>query len=337
MKKKRSIKMFIYNLVIGMLFVFVMQGCGLDSHVAAPLTDPLIPGGENSKTLKDVEKAIARTKYQIEVGSRQVIEHQQAAASMTAELQDMKSKGADRGSIDAAKQIIKNEQKLAADRAEGVEQLKNKLTRLERERQTFTSQAGSPYGQFMLANMYLDGEGTRQDTKQYTYWIRRSAESEFPAANYLMGLELLSVDPYAALRHLEKAAVREHGESMHLLGLMHAQGIGVPQSTSDALKWFRLAQAHGIQVDRELLSESGIRNCTKRMNRAAALTRSESAAIGRQLVREIQQRLTDFGYGPGPIDGLFGGKTKSAIQAFQREQGLQPDGQAIAQLLELLK
>jgi TPR repeat protein len=150
-----------------------------------------------------------------------------------------------------------------------------------------------------------------------------------------MGLERISADPAAALRHLEKAASGEHGMSMHLLGLLHAQGIGVPQNTGEALKWFRLAQAHGIEVDRDLLSEPGIRNYAKRMNRTPSST--GSVAAGRQLVREIQQRLTDLGYAPGPVDGLFGGKTRSAIQAFQRAQGLQPDGQATPQLLEVLK
>jgi peptidoglycan hydrolase-like protein with peptidoglycan-binding domain len=71
------------------------------------------------------------------------------------------------------------------------------------------------------------------------------------------------------------------------------------------------------------------------MNRTPSST--GSVAAGRQLVREIQQRLTDLGYAPGPVDGLFGGKTRSAIQAFQRAQGLQPDGQATPQLLEVLK
>lgn len=134
MRENRSIQTLIYNLVIGMLLVFLMQGC----LQAAPLT----PAKENSKTLEGVEKAIAKTKYQIEVASRQMIEHQQGAAIAAANVQELESEGADRESIDGMKQAIKDEQKDAADRAELIEQLKNQLTRLERERQTFTSQAG---------------------------------------------------------------------------------------------------------------------------------------------------------------------------------------------------
>lgn len=134
MRGNRSIQTLIYNFVIGMLLVFAMQGC----LPAAGLT----PAQEHSKTLKDVEKAIAKTKYQIEVASRQMIEHQQGAAIAAANVQELESEGADRESIDVMKQAIKDEQKDAADRAELIEQLKNQLTRLERERQTFTSQAG---------------------------------------------------------------------------------------------------------------------------------------------------------------------------------------------------
>ena len=199
------------------------------------------------------------------------------------------------------------------------------------------AQAGSPYGQFMLANMYLNGEGVQRDTKQYSYWIRQAAENGSPAAHYFIGMELIFSDSMLAVRHLEQAAALEHGPSMHLLGLMHAQGIGVPQSNREAVRWFRLAHAHGIQVDSQLLSESGIQAYVKKMNQAAPSTRSTNRSTGQQLVRQVQQRLTDLGYAPGPIDGMFGGKTKTAIQEFQRTKGLYPDGKATPQLLEMLK
>ena len=199
------------------------------------------------------------------------------------------------------------------------------------------AQAGSPYGQFKLAAMYRDGEGVQRDARQYSYWIQQAAENGSPAAHYVIGLQLIPKNPAAAVRYLEKAAALEHGTSMHLLGLLHAQGIGVPQSTREALRWFRLAHAHGLTVDRRLLTEPGIEAYVKETSRAAAPAVSADRATGRQLVREIQQRLTDLGYAPGPVDGMFGGRTKAAIQAFQRAKGLEPDGQATPQLLEALK
>lgn len=44
------------------------------------------------------------------------------------------------------------------------------------------------------------------------------------------------------------------------------------------------------------------------------------------IVEELQRRLEDEGFEPGPIDGVFGKKTRAAVVAFQKSCGLQPDG-----------
>lgn len=43
-------------------------------------------------------------------------------------------------------------------------------------------------------------------------------------------------------------------------------------------------------------------------------------------VRIIQQRLTDLGYSPGPVDGIYGQKTAEAVKVFQQRSGLPQDG-----------
>lgn len=43
-------------------------------------------------------------------------------------------------------------------------------------------------------------------------------------------------------------------------------------------------------------------------------------------VAEVQARLSDLGYVPGPIDGIFGAKTEAAVIRFQTDRGLSPDG-----------
>ena len=55
------------------------------------------------------------------------------------------------------------------------------------------------------------------------------------------------------------------------------------------------------------------------------------------LVRQVQQLLTDIGYAPGPVDGSYGRKTKEAIMIFQRHEGLVEDGLATEVLLRNLK
>ena len=43
-------------------------------------------------------------------------------------------------------------------------------------------------------------------------------------------------------------------------------------------------------------------------------------------VRDLQQRLYELGYSPGPVDGIFGPRTEEAVKAFQRDSGLLTDG-----------
>ena len=52
---------------------------------------------------------------------------------------------------------------------------------------------------------------------------------------------------------------------------------------------------------------------------------------------ELQQRLTDAGFSTGGVDGRIGPNSRAAIQAYQRSQGLPPDGYASVSLLERLR
>ncbi|TPE70686.1 peptidoglycan-binding protein [Halalkalibacterium halodurans] len=57
----------------------------------------------------------------------------------------------------------------------------------------------------------------------------------------------------------------------------------------------------------------------------AALVNVRAGARG-NLTRVLQALLYIKGYNPGPFDGIFGGKTESAVRAFQRAKGLTVDG-----------
>lgn len=49
---------------------------------------------------------------------------------------------------------------------------------------------------------------------------------------------------------------------------------------------------------------------------------------GSQMVRSLQRRLAAAGFGPGPIDGLYGPRTAAAIERLQTATGLAADGVA---------
>ena len=64
---------------------------------------------------------------------------------------------------------------------------------------------------------------------------------------------------------------------------------------------------------------------------AFALLSPESEASYRRgsygsTVSQIQQKLKNWGYYSGPVDGIFGSRTESAVIYFQKSNGLTPDG-----------
>lgn len=191
------------------------------------------------------------------------------------------------------------------------------------------------HAQFMLANMYLSGEGVPKNAKESFRWLKLSADNNYPPANYLMGRASLPKYPITAAQYFKAAAKKEHGSSMHMLGLMYANGVGVQKDSSEALRWFRMAHAQGFPVEEELLSEAGMQNYIKSTGKRAEQLQQE-ALLKQKLIREIQEKLTVQGFDPGPADGIYGNKTKTAIQEFQRKKGLEIDGRATDQLLEKL-
>ena len=56
-----------------------------------------------------------------------------------------------------------------------------------------------------------------------------------------------------------------------------------------------------------------------------------------QLTLDIQNILTTLGYNPGTTDGVYGERTKAAIEAFQQDIGIPVDGQINQQLLHTLQ
>lgn len=62
-----------------------------------------------------------------------------------------------------------------------------------------------------------------------------------------------------------------------------------------------------------------------------------SGPSAESMVLEIQQRLNAQGYNAGPEDGILGPRTHSAIQVFQADHALLPDGVADEDLVQRLR
>ena len=58
---------------------------------------------------------------------------------------------------------------------------------------------------------------------------------------------------------------------------------------------------------------------------------------GSDRVREVQRRLVQLGYRPGPVDGLFGPQTRAAVRWFQFKHGLPTGGRVDGPTLTVLQ
>ena len=54
-------------------------------------------------------------------------------------------------------------------------------------------------------------------------------------------------------------------------------------------------------------------------------------------IRRIQEKLLDLGHQPGPIDGILGARTRSALRAFQQASRLPADGSLTRETLSTLQ
>lgn len=68
------------------------------------------------------------------------------------------------------------------------------------------------------------------------------------------------------------------------------------------------------------------------------ITASGYSAMGSRgsEVRNIQQRLKDWGYYKGSVDGIYGTATRAAVIAFQKKHGITADGICGQKTLELI-
>ena len=63
----------------------------------------------------------------------------------------------------------------------------------------------------------------------------------------------------------------------------------------------------------------------------------DQVPLTRGQVRELQEALNNRGYNVGVADGIMGPNTRNGLRAFQRDQGLVPDGFATQSLLQTIQ
>jgi len=225
---------------------------------------------------------------------------------------------------------------------------------------------GQPAAQYRLAKLYENGIGVEKNLPTAMKLLQRSAKGGNRIAMHDLGhyyatataTEEPNIDQ--AVQWFQKAAERGVLDSQFNLGVLYQEGSGVPKSEIDAYVWYKVAGAQGDRMA-EQRSELIARNLSegdldKAVSRAKAFTpaRIDEAANGifRELpwttpakaaannsnsdVKTAQERLADLGYEVGTPDGAMGPKTRNAIIAFERANGLPETGRVSSELVDRL-
>jgi localization factor PodJL len=180
---------------------------------------------------------------------------------------------------------------------------------------------GNPVAQFALGVMYENGQGVPKDYPRSLYWYR-------------------------------KAARQGYARAQNNLGVLHATGRGGSTKHVRAYMWYSLAAAEGNRIAIE--NKTGLGHWMKSSQIAMAqhlarefrrgeisrvswpYTASRDYTPSQRELLTIQRRLASLGYEPGPVDGILGPQTVSAIRAFQQDAGVRVNGKVSARLADQL-
>ena len=212
--------------------------------------------------------------------------------------------------------------------------------------------AGYAPAQFYLAKLYENGDaGLKKDALEARRWTERAAQGGDKKAMHNLALYYFYGEGGAknstmAAQWFRKAADLGLTDSQYNLGRLYEQGFGVSQNGAEAYKWYLIASKSGDTESRN--SAARVRDTLtadqrSTAERSAAGFRSTGGssrplgptaapvppAIGASPAALIiaQKGLNKLGYYQGPEDGVTSPALRQAIAAWQRDQGLAPNGE----------
>ena len=120
-----------------------------------------------------------------------------------------------------------------------------RMTRAERG-------SGDAEVQYMLAQMYRNGDGVRQDMTKAVRFLEKAADQGGAIAQYQLGLMTnrgeggLKKDDEAAAQLYRRSADQGFAMAQLNLGLCYHKSVGVPQDRAMAVRLYRKAADQGI-------------------------------------------------------------------------------------------
>ena len=238
-----------------------------------------------------------------------------------------------------------------------------------------SAELGFAPAQYRAGNFHEKGFGAPRDVDAAKTWYQLAAEQGNASAMHNLAVLFAAgvegePDFDSAARWFLSAAELGVRDSQFNLGILSAKGQGVPQDLSESYKWFALAAKSGdtdaaakrdevaavmrpdqLEMARGAVELWRAKPVEEDVNTVAvpdewrtdaARTATAAPLSGddmKKAVRNIQAILNANGYDAGPVDGAMGARTRAAIRAFQKANGLPETGdvdQALGEeLLEL--
>ncbi len=226
---------------------------------------------------------------------------------------------------------------------------------------------GQPAAQYRLAKLYEAGIGVSVDPDMARQLTERAARSGNRIAMHDLGLYYAEgrggVDRnlQTALSWFEKAAERGVVDSQYNLGILFGSTPEIPKDPVASFVWFSIAAAQGDQFAGNQLEALEAQLSADQLKQAKSrvagfkpvsiddasngiftkvpwsMPDARSFVPTANLVREAQTLLGSLGYNVGTPDGDMGPKTRAAVKAFEKANGLPETGVVSGSLIDRLE
>ena len=224
-----------------------------------------------------------------------------------------------------------------------------------------------PAAQYRLAKLYEGGIGVKSDPDMARQLTELAATAGNRIAMHDLGLYYaegrggVERNLTTAVSWFEKAAERGVVDSQYNLGILYGSTPEIPQDMASAYFWFSVAAAQGDQFAgnqignlKQQMGADQLKQAEARIaafkpvaiNEAAngifrevpwSVPGAESFKPTADLVRDAQSLLGQLGYDVGAPDGDMGPKTRSAVKAFEKANGLPETGAVTGSLIDRLE
>jgi len=228
------------------------------------------------------------------------------------------------------------------------------------------AELGLAPAQYRIGNLYEKGMGVERDLTKAKMWYQLAADQGNANAMHNLGVLFAmgvegTADNGSAARWFQEAADLGVTDSQFNLGILAAKGVGIPLDLVEAYKWFdivaRTGDADAAAKRDEIAKTMSAEDLAQAQGKAKLWAAREGNPMAnvvsippewtpsqeitasvdmKKAISNVQLILGKIGFDAGPADGVMGEKTRSAIRAFQKQNGMAETGEIDEPLVRAL-